>query len=240
MYTIKSIRTTVTPNQNEDLYYDAEAKIVITDEDGNNEKEAYVLVHWDADIYRFFYSCTSESIYDFVTKSPEEELTADFIEFFDFIEDAVNSEFINLYCMLDNILSDMFKGPSRPITYQAKMLNFKTKAIVDNDNEEYHFEVIQSIEYSGERYEVIFFTETDQEDSIILKKEKRVLEQYDDLQDASSSKWFVIFCAVKEKLIKFINNYIHDHIDCGLNSAWVTRDLMKDWTDLKSDIWKQR
>ena len=130
MYTIKSIRSTVTPTDNEFQYYDAEAKICITDEDGKNEKEAYVLVHWDSDIYRFFYACTRESIYDAVTKFPEDELTADFIEKYDFIEEAIESEYINLYRMLDTILNNMFKGPSKMITYQAKMLSTKTKALV--------------------------------------------------------------------------------------------------------------
>jgi hypothetical protein len=133
MYIIKSIRTITTPEGDGKYnYYNAEAKICITDEKGNNEKEAYVLVHWEASMYRFFYACTNESIYDAVVNAPDDEMEVDYIEKFDFIEDAINSEFIDLYRMLDKMLTDMLRGPSRPITHQAKILDTKTEAFVND------------------------------------------------------------------------------------------------------------
>ena len=181
MYTITSIRTVATPNQDGAFYYDAEAKIAITAENSNIESEAYILVHWDADIYRFFYACTHESIFDLVTASPENKFSADFIEKFDFIEKAIKSEFFDLYRMLDKILLDMFKNPTKAITYQAKMLDAKTKAEVVEGNEEteeqYYFEVIQLLEYAGDQYDIKFSTKTDHEGEIALKKGQLVIER---------------------------------------------------------------
>ena len=244
MYTISSIRTIATPTTDGDFYYDAEAKICISDNGSNNDSEAFILVHWDADIYRFFYACTRDSIFDLVTDYPEKELRADFIEKFDFIEEAITSEFIDLYRMLDKILLDMFKNPTKSITYQAKILDTKTKADIIEETEgieeQYFFSVTQFLEYAGDKYEITFYTKTDHEGEIVLKKGSLVLERYDDLQDAGASKWFSVFCRVKETLIQFIKEYFAEHPDSGLNFSWVTRDLYKDWVDLKSEIWLQK
>lgn len=243
MYTIKSIRTTTTPEGNGSFnYYDAEATICITDDSGNNEQEAYVLVHWEASMYRFFYACTHESIFEAAVHAPDDEMKVDYIEKYDFIEDAIKSEFIDLYRMLDKILSNMFSGPSKPITYQAKMLDLKTKSYVNDEGaeEEYYFAVYQTLEYAGETFEVAFSTATDQEGEIILKKGDLILEEYEDLQDAAASEWFAVYCKVKEKLLTFIHQYAKENRDCSLNFAWVTRDLDKDWLDLKSEIWRQK
>ena len=94
-------------------------------EKGTEEKEAYVLVHWEASMYRFFYACTKESIYDAVVNAPNDEMKVDYIEKFDFIEDAIDSEFIDLYRMLDKLLTDMFRGPAMPNISQVKMLDLK-------------------------------------------------------------------------------------------------------------------
>lgn len=245
MYIIKSIRTITTPEGDGSYnYYDAEAKICITDEKGNNEKEAYVLAHWEASMYRFFYACTNESIYDAVVSAPDDEMEVDYIEKFDFIEDAINSEFIDLYRMLDKILTDMFRGPTKPIASQAKMLDLRTEANVTEEDgdveEDYYFAVFQTIEYGGELYEVTFSTKTDQEGEIILKKGDTIIEQFEDLQDASGSEWFALYCKVKEKLLDFIRQYDKEHRECSLNFGWVTRDLYKDWLDLKSELWTQK
>ena len=56
MYIIKSIRTTTTPEGDGKYnYYDAEATIRIMDGNGENEREAYILVHWEASIYNIFF-----------------------------------------------------------------------------------------------------------------------------------------------------------------------------------------
>ena len=245
MYIIKSIRTITTPEGDGKYnYYDAEAKICITDEKGNNEKEAYVLAHWEASMYRFFYACTNESIYDAVVNAPNDEMKVDYIEKFDFIEDAINSEFIDLYRMLDKILTDMLRGPTKPIASQAKMLDLRTEANVTEEDEgveeDYYFAVFQTIEYSGELYEVTFSTKTDHEGEIILKKGDTIIEQFEDLQDASGSEWFALYCKVKEELLDFIHQYAKEHRECSLSFGWVTRDLYKDWLDLKSEIWTQK
>lgn len=245
MYIIKSIRSITTPEGDGKYnYYDAEAKICLTDEKGNNEKDAYVLVHWEATMYRFFYACSYNSIYETVVNDPNMEIKADYIEKFDFIEDAVNSEFFDLYRMLDKMLTDMLRGPSRPITHQAKILDTKTEAFVndadDNTEDEYYFAVIQSFEYAGEAYDVTFSTQTDQESEIILKKGSIVIEQFEDLQDAGESEWFALYCKLKEKLVDLIRKYHKENPESSLNYAWVTRDLCKDWLDLKSEIWTQK
>jgi hypothetical protein len=82
---------------------------------------------------------------------------------------------------------------------------------------------------------------TEEEIEIILKKGYTIIEQYEELQDAAQSDWLVIYCAAKKKLIDLIYKYYNEHKDTTeLAAAWITRDLYKDWTDLKCQYWTQK
>jgi hypothetical protein len=184
-------------------------------------------------------------MFDLVVADPEAPIKFDFIERFDFIEDTINSEFFGVYRMLDKIISNMCSGPSKPITYQAKLL--ETRAIsrvveAENyDEVDYLFAIIQSMEYAGSQFEVSFSIKTEEEIEIILKKGNTIIEQYEELQDAAQSDWLVIYCAAKKKLIDLIYKYYNEHKDTTeLAAAWITRDLYKDWTDLKCQYWTQK
>ena len=243
MYIINSIRTLATPDEYGDLYYNAEAHIHICDQNGNKEKDAYVLVHWVAGVYRFFYCCTYESMFDLVVATPEDRIEFDFIESFDFIDDAIDSEYLDVYRMLNQIISNMCSGPRKPITYQAKMLHTQTQAKViplpdDERDEGYYFSVTQSVEYANEIYEIKFAV-WDVNEEIFLKKDNIVIEQYDDLVDASGSDWFLIFYKVKKSLINFVKKQISENPEYQY-SHWELMELYKDYVGLRSDIWRQK
>ena len=221
MYTISSIkskRTLVCPG---DYAYDAEAMIF----DSQN-KEFFVHVSWALD--ETFYSCSNTSKFDYITGATDEEPESDHIEEFQYLEDACNSKFIDIYRMLDKLLYDMFHGPKKMISQQAQMLSIKTEAnVMDEDN--YYFAVIQSLEYDGQKYEATFANATDGEISIILKQGETTIEKYEDLEIAAHSEWFMLYCNLKDELVKFITDYFKEHRDCELNYSWVMRELWKDY-----------
>ena len=242
MYIINSIRTLATPDEY-GTYYNAEAHIHICDKNGNKEKDAYVLVHWVAGVYRFFYCCTHESMFDLVVADPEAPIEFDFIESFDFIDDATDSEYLDVYRMLNQIISNMGRGPKKPITYQAKMLYTQTQAKViqlpsDDMDEGYYFSVTQSVEYANEIYEIKFAV-WDCNEEIFLKKNNVVLEQYDDLVDASGSEWFLVFYKVKKSLIAFVEKQRRENSEFE-DCTWELVELYKDYVGLRSDIWTQK
>ena len=240
---INSIRTLATPNKNDNVYYNAEAHIHICDQNGNKEKEAYVLAHWDAEIYRFFYCCTYESMFDLAVSAPEDRIEFDFIESFGYIDDAIDSEYLDVYRMLNQIISNMCSGPKKPITYQAKMLYAQTQAKViqlpdEKMNEGYYFSVTQSVEYANEIYEIKYAV-WDFNEEIFLKKDNVIIEQYNDLVDASGSDWFLIFSKVKKSLIAFVEKQRREnpeYDDCDN----VLIELYKDFPDSMSYIWTQK
>ena len=203
MYTLQTIRTTNT--EKGDGRY-AEALITIVDENTSQKTDAYAFVHWEAYINRFSYSLSYVSPYDNMNTFWDRVDNVEYIEKFDLLEEACDSDYFDLYHMLDQLLYIMAQGPRKPSMHQAKMLDLTTSASVESSSK-FEFAVTQILEYGGEEYEASYSTMFYNKTSIQIKRGDVLLEKYEELQDAGSSEWFMLFCKLKKELVKFIFEY---------------------------------
>lgn len=219
MYTLKSIRAKNT-DRGDGRY--AEALISI-----NNDQEAYIFVHWEAFVNRFSYSLSYTSPYDNMNAFWDRVDNVEYIEKFDLLEEARDSEFFDLYHMLDQTLYALAQGPSKPAVKQAKMLELITNASVEGSSK-FKFSVTQPFEYGGEKYEATFYTEFYAKIGISLKRGDILLEQFEDLQDAGSSEWFMLYCRLKNDLINYIFRFRKENPEVDLHYPTVMWELLDD------------
>ena len=228
MYTIISIRSKSTFVCPGEYAYDAEAKVYVSEEMHMYKQNQYVFVHVNWALGFTHYTISEISDYDFLTGETEETPEVSYVENYESLEEAQDSEFIDLFRMLDRILYDMFHGPKKTLKNQAKMLDLKTIEKADVDAETYYYQVIQSLEYENEIYEASFSIETDNKVSILLKKGTTVVEEFEDLEIAAYSEWFMLYCRLKKDLISFLNGLEKEKKIPSYFYAYIMSELSND------------
>ena len=224
MYSIISIKTASTPTCAYEWAYNAEAAVYASCGDEKNAKIGYVHVCWA--MCSTFYSFSEESEFDFMTGATDREPSADHIEEFTSLEQAQESEFIDLYRMLDQIIYAMHFGPKQAITDQAILKAQRAESDVSDEREgECHFAVIRSYEYECENYEASISIITGNSISFEIKKEGVLIEHYDDLETAAYSRWFLIYCLLKKELTTFVKNYRQKHPDQNEMCSYIISGL---------------
>ncbi len=227
MYAIKSIRATRTFACPGEYAYNAEAQISVWKNDKDPGKQLFVNACWAMGDTFYSYGLFPE--YDYMTGATEKEPEGEHVEAFTSLEDAQNSEFIDLYRMLDKILYDMFHGPETAITDQAKLDKIITTGeALDENADTYYFSAVCSLKYKKEKYEAAFSIETDNEVSISLKKGNTVVEQFEDLENAAYSEWFMLYCKLKKELMSYINKYEKETKKLGGTYSYIMSDLLND------------
>lgn len=202
-YEIIAMRTARTIAGPGAIGYDAEATIT------SDQQELYVHVNFFDGFTS--YTVSEVSTFDYLTGDSEEVPEFEALEEYESLDAAFDSQYLELFVMLDKMLYQMIHGPESKKEGFSLGNHREDSEYIDGNR--FHFGVFQSFYFDNAQYEacasltsldgLTFFTTLGDE----------LVETFEDIELAAYSKWFGIYYSLKRELRSLIEQYQQAHPD---------------------------
>jgi len=219
MYTIIGIQAKSTQVSPGCMGFDAQAEVLTAE-----GKMVYVDVNWFDELNGFFVA--DENVFAYLTGEIErnDELFNDHLmEVYSSIEEAQKSEYAGCFTMLDNIIYQMYHGPI--IDQPGIELSEPSVVVEFNDWEDYAFLANRSFVDKGKKYIARICVSADDYYVYTIERDEKIVESYDDLDEAVKSKWFGVLCTLKHDLVEGMKDYVENHPRKGAKVKEILRRL---------------